>query len=58
MITFFYNTPSNTLPIFWSFEDNWVPIFQRYDSYNRPNEVRATGARRFSVPHMRLCGVR
>lgn len=26
---FFYNTPNNTLPIFWSNKNGWVPIFER-----------------------------
>lgn len=30
MFGFFYNTPDNTLPIFWS-ENNWYPIAKRYD---------------------------
>ncbi|MEW6195825.1 MAG: hypothetical protein AB1521_11785 [Bacteroidota bacterium] len=28
---FFYNTPDNTLPIFWGEENNWFPIVKRYD---------------------------
>ena len=28
---FFYNTPDNTLPIFWSARDGWKPIMKRYD---------------------------
>lgn len=28
---FFYNTPDNTLPIFWSEVNNWIPIVKRYD---------------------------
>jgi len=28
--SFFYNTPNNTLPIFWSERRNWVPILKRY----------------------------
>lgn len=28
---FFYNTPDNTLPIFWSEHNNWVSIVKRYD---------------------------
>ena len=31
MFGFFYNTPDNTLPIFWSEENNWYPIIKRYD---------------------------
>ena len=26
---FFYNTPNNTLPIFWSNKNGWIPIFER-----------------------------
>lgn len=28
---FFYNTPDNTLPIFWSENEGWNPIIKRYD---------------------------
>lgn len=28
---FFYNTPNNTLPIFWGTNNEWCPIFKRYD---------------------------
>ena len=28
---FFYNTPDNTLPIFWSDHGDWKPIMKRYD---------------------------
>jgi hypothetical protein len=28
---FFYNTPDNTLPIFWSQRSGWKPIVKRYD---------------------------
>jgi hypothetical protein len=28
---FYYNTPDNSLPIFWSEQDNWTPITRRYD---------------------------
>lgn len=34
MIVFSHNTPSNSLPIFWSAFDNWQPLFTRYDSFN------------------------
>lgn len=27
---FYYNTPDNTLPIFWAEENNWIPIRKRY----------------------------
>ncbi len=33
---FFYNTPDNTLPIFWGTNNGWRPIFKRYDkNYER-----------------------
>ena len=28
---FYYNTPDNTLPIFWSDHNGWTPIMKRYD---------------------------
>ncbi len=31
MLAFFYNTPNNTLPIFWAENDcKWTPLFRRY----------------------------
>lgn len=27
---FFYNTPNNTLPIFWAEKNGWIPILKRY----------------------------
>jgi len=37
---FFYNTPDNTLPIFWGTNDGWSPIFKRYDkNYERKSLV-------------------
>ncbi len=35
LLRFFYNTPDNTLPSFWTKTDTWKPIFKRYDKiYN------------------------
>lgn len=35
LLRFFYNTPDNTLPSFWTKTENWKPIFKRYDKiYN------------------------
>ena len=28
---FFYNTPDNSLPIFWAENNDWYPIIKRYD---------------------------
>ncbi len=30
MIGFEYNTPDNTLPIFWADTNGWIPLFKRY----------------------------
>jgi hypothetical protein len=33
---FYYNSPDNTLPIFWSENNGWIPIVKRYDKvYNQ-----------------------
>lgn len=32
---FFYNTPDNTLPIFWADNSNWKPIMKRYEKHTR-----------------------
>ena len=29
MFGFYYNTPNNTLPIFWSNKNGWIPLFER-----------------------------
>lgn len=40
----YYNTPNNTLPIFWSSENSWQPIFQRYNKkYTNNSSVRIGG---------------
>ncbi len=31
LMSFHHNTPNNTLPIFWSEKNSWVPIFKRYN---------------------------
>lgn len=31
MISFEYNTPNNTLPIFWGTGNGWIPLFKRYE---------------------------
>lgn len=30
LLGFFYNTPNNTLPIFWFEDTSWSPVFKRY----------------------------
>lgn len=41
---YYYNTPNNTLPIFWSDENSWQPIFQRYNKkYTNSSSVRIGG---------------
>jgi hypothetical protein len=30
LLGFFHNTPDNTLPVFWSEENEWFPFFKRY----------------------------
>lgn len=36
---FFYNTPNNTLPIFWGSNNNWYPIFKRFDKPSKRNKM-------------------
>jgi hypothetical protein len=31
LLRFFYNTPDNTLPTFWTETNYWKPVFKRYD---------------------------
>ncbi len=35
LVGFFFNTPSNTLPIFWSEFSDWQPLLQRFESFNK-----------------------
>lgn len=39
LFCFFYNTPDNTLPIFWCDRNGWKPLFKRYEKYSNRNEV-------------------
>ncbi len=36
LVGFFYSTPNNTLPIFWSTETGWTPILAHGESYRDP----------------------
>ena len=38
---FFYNTPDNTLPIFWETTSGWNPIFKRFDKNYKRKELIA-----------------
>jgi len=39
----YYNTPNNTLPIFWSKKNNWNFIFKRYDKKYKHNDLTFRG---------------
>ncbi|MDR2719561.1 MAG: DNA integrity scanning protein DisA nucleotide-binding domain protein [Nitrososphaerota archaeon] len=39
LVSFFFATPNNTLPIFWSSNDNWHPLFPRGDSRRNPDNL-------------------
>lgn len=44
LIGAYYNTPNNSLPIFWSEVNHWKPIFKRYDKkYSADSRVRFGG---------------
>lgn len=44
MLGAYYNTPNNSIPIFWSEENNWKPFFKRYNKkYTADNGVRIGG---------------
>jgi FMN phosphatase YigB (HAD superfamily) len=32
LVAFYYDTPNNTLPVVWSTEADWIPLFQRHGS--------------------------
>jgi len=37
LLGFFYSTPNNTLPIFWSSEGGWKPLLAHGESYSNPS---------------------
>lgn len=39
---FYYNTPNNTLPIFWSSKNGWIPIFERKEKLRTDARVWRT----------------
>lgn len=39
LVSFFFATPNNTFPIFWSSNNNWHPLFPRGDSRRNPNRL-------------------
>lgn len=39
LIGFFYSTPNNTLPIFWSTNEKWHPLLPRNESYRDPKNL-------------------
>lgn len=43
MISFEYNTPDNTLPIFWGTGNGWIPLFKRYPKIYREKEYVLDG---------------
>lgn len=45
MIGFEYNTPDNTLPIFWGTSNNWIPLFKRYQKIYNGKEYALDGRR-------------
>ena len=45
LLAFFYNTPDNTLPIFWATEGQWNPLFRRY--HKNYSHIGKHGLKRF-----------
>lgn len=39
LVSFFFATPNNTLPMFWSTKNDWYPLFPRGDSRRNPNNL-------------------
>lgn len=39
LIGFFYSTPNNTLPIYWSTVDGWRPLLPRSESFRDPSSL-------------------
>ena len=47
LIGFEYNTPDNTLPIFWGTSNNWKPIFTRYEKIYGNGKESAIDGRKY-----------
>ena len=43
LIGFEYNTPDNTLPIFWGYKNGWKPLFKRYPKKYEGEEYTLDG---------------
>lgn len=43
MISFEYNTPDNTLPIFWGTGNGWIPLFTRHPKIDKEEEYVLDG---------------
>lgn len=39
LVGFFYSTPNNTLPIFWSTNEKWHPLLPRNESFRDPKNL-------------------
>jgi hypothetical protein len=39
LVGFFYSTPNNTLPIFWSTEEHWQPLLPRAEVFRDPSDL-------------------
>ncbi|MFC1724053.1 hypothetical protein ACFL4T_00395 [candidate division KSB1 bacterium] len=39
LVGFFYSTPTNTLPVFWSYKADWKPLLPRGETYIDPENL-------------------
>lgn len=47
LIGFEYNTPDNSLPIFWGTSNGWIPIFKRYEKIYGTGKESAIDGRKY-----------
>lgn len=47
LIGFEYNTPDNSLPIFWGTGNGWIPIFKRYEKIYGTGKESAIDGRKY-----------
>lgn len=47
MLGFEYNTPDNTLPIFWGTSNGWIPLFERYHKLYSDGKESALDGRKY-----------
>jgi FMN phosphatase YigB (HAD superfamily) len=52
LVAFVHNTPNNTLPVFWSKNKNWIPLFQRHESKRAKSKCSVVAGSNATAKHL------